>query len=413
MKTRRSYWQETLKSTFWFTPAVTAISLLGLLLLAELLENKVPRDLPLWLWRGNTVEGTRLLLSSIATAAMTVVGVLFSVTIVVLQQVSQQYTPRVIENFIRSLFNQFVLGFYIGTFGYAMLLLRSLPEEGRAPLLAPFIAILLAMICLALLIYFVHHIAKGIKSNTILAGITRQAVATLADLQNDMKGEGSHNLAPAGDPATQFEATFTSRYSGYLQDVNWQELRSLLSGIRWRGELCVTPGDYLHQGARLICIHTSIRLEAERESKIVALFHIDLTRTHSQDVRFGVRQMADMALRALSPGINDPTTAIEALNEIGTVLLHYTRHCDFSRPVVFPDGSWLQLKQPSYKAFVDLCFNEIALAGRDHYSVQERIQDILRHCQQLAGSERAHILSVKGEQLRREFGSVSGSTLFS
>lgn len=95
------------------------------------------------------------------------------------------------------------------------------------------------------------------------------------------------------------------------------------------------------------------------------------------------------------------------------MLLHYTRHCDFSRPVVFPDGSWLQLKQPSYKAFVDLCFNEIALAGKDHYSVQERIQDILRHCQQLAGSERAHILSVKSEQLRREFGSVSGSTLFS
>ena len=412
MKARFSYWKEILKSAFWFTPAVTAVGLLLLLLLAETLEDSVPHDLPLW--RGNTVEGTRLVLSSIATAVMTVVGVLFSVTIVVLQQVSQQYSPRVIENFIQSMFNQFVLGFYIGTFGFSMLLLRSLRErgDGQIPVLAPFIAIMLAMVCLALLIYFLHHLAKAMKSNTILAGITHQAVATLADLQNDMKREGCQ--APAvDDSALPFESTLRAGRSGYLQEVNWRKLQSILAGTRWQGELCVTPGDYLHQGARLLRIRTSSCLTAECEANIRALFHIDLTRTHSQDVRFGVRQMVDMALRALSPGINDPTTAIEALNEIGTVLLHYTRHCDFSRPVVFPDGSWLQLKQPSYKAFVDLCFNEIALAGKDHYTVQERIHEILRHCEQIAAPERSAILAFKREQLRREFGAVPGATLFS
>lgn len=412
MKARFSYWKEVLKSAFWFTPAVTAIGLLALLVLAELLENKVPEDLRLW--RQHTLAGTRLVLSSIATAVMTVVGVLFSVTIVVLQQVSQQYTPRAIENFIQSTFNQFVLGFYVGTFGYAMLLLSSLRGklDGEVPALAPFVAIVLAMVCMALLIYFLHHLAKSIKSNNILAGIARQAVKTLADLQNDVSREGC-KAAALDDPTVRFEATFTGVTSGYLQEVNWHKLRSILAGLRWQGELCVMPGDYVHEGARLMRIRTSRRLDAQCESNILALFRIDVTRTNSQDIRFGVRQMTDMALRALSPGINDPTTAIEALNEIGTVLLHYTRHCDFSRPVVFPDGSWLRLKQPSYKAFVDLCFNEIAFAGKSHHTVQERIHEILRHCEPLAGPERSPILTLKSEQLRREFGPVPGSTLFS
>lgn len=124
VKTRLSLVKEILKSAFWITPTVTTLALLALLFIVREIDKTLPAD-QLLLLKDESVHSSRLVLSSIATAVMTVVDVIFSVTVLVLQQVSQQYTPRVIENVIRSTSNQFVLGFYIGTFGYSLLLLAA------------------------------------------------------------------------------------------------------------------------------------------------------------------------------------------------------------------------------------------------------------------------------------------------
>jgi uncharacterized membrane protein len=415
MKSRAAYWLEILRSSFWLLPTMISLLILALAVMVGVLEAWSPQLAALPFLGGATVEGTRLLLSSIATAVMTVVGVLFSVTILVLQQVSQQYSPRVIDNFIRSRANQTVLGFYVGTFGYSLILLRTIHDGEQnpsgPPQLGPLIAILLALTCLALLIYFIHLLARSIKSNMILAAIRQEATKTLADLQSDL--EMNHHAGEAPPEWHRCEFLLRAARDGYLQEVSWWQLARILKGEPWQGETLVIPGDYIHKEMPLLRVRTGTRLMEKQRRRIEKIFVIDLVRTHSQDGRFGVRQMVDIALKALSPGVNDPSTAVEAVNEIGTVLLYYSNNCIRSRDVSYPDGSRLMLKEPSYGEFVDLCVNEIALAGRGFFLVEHAILKIINLALEgLADPERREVLETKRREIIKLAAKAPGAELF-
>lgn len=414
MRTRISYWLEILKSSFWLLPGLVSLALLSLVFLVETIEPAAggPLD-PERLFGGATAEGTRLLLSSIATALMTVVGVLFSVTIVVLQQVSQQFSPRVIDHFIRSKANQFVLGFYVGTFGYSLVLLRTIQNESQKPLpqLGPLLAIFLALVCLALLIFYIHRLATSIKSNMILAAIRVEAIRTLTSLQTDLT-QNHHQTLP-GELKESQAFTLRARKVGYLQEISWWELRGALHRGRWQAESLVIPGDYIHLGIPLLRLRTAAPLTSRQKRRLEKMFVIDLIRTHSQDVRFGVRQMVDVALRALSPGINDPSTAIEAINEIGSVLAVYTRECVRTGHMHYRDGSRLYLKEPTYREFVDLCVNEIAIDGERFHLVLRALQRIVELA---AGTtvepERQRVLQDKSDYLAEKVALAPGADSF-
>jgi uncharacterized membrane protein len=395
MRTRFAHFRELFKSKFWIIPALTSLGIMGLLPLLQILDLDFSTQFGrFFAYQGTSADGARMLLAAIATAAMTVVGVLFSITVVVLQQVSTQYTPRVIENFIRSASTQLVLGFYIGNFGYCLLLLRAIKggdTDGQRELHQAGVtaAIILALICLALLIFYVHHIAKSIKSNHIFAGITKEACQAIRDVRRDLEAH-SKGAVPSLQSSGTAETVILSDKSGYLQEIRWNRLKDILGSLNWRAEIQMIPGDYVHRQMPLLHLFADQPLPEDLEVKIRKLFFIDLVRTHTQDIRFGVRQMVDVALRALSPGINDPSTAIEGINELGAVLLHYANVAPVDQEQSGTAEAWdgqLRIRQPSYEEMVHEAFDQLALSGRPFRSVLVRIKDVLSHCHSQARYE--------------------------
>lgn len=386
MKSHLSYLAEVLSSKFWLLPTLIIVLILGLLAATVRVESPlISGGIASTLFTHASTQSARHILAAIATAVMTVVGVLFSITIVVLQQVSSQYSPRVIENFIRSRVSQLVLGFYIGTFGYCLLLLRVMPEVetsagSPSTRLSVSVAILLAMICLALLIYYIHHIAKAIKSIHILARVSHETVHSLKAMEQDVKAASCETQAEVRPEQLHHSETVRSSTNGYLQEIRWQRLGKLLKDRQWTAEIHVTPGDFLFKDISLVTVTTSRPLEPKTLRKVKSLFQVDLIRTHSQDPRFGIQQMVDVALRALSPGINDPSTAIEALNELGVVLNYFTVSCANAERITLANGCVIKFKRTSYEVFLSRCFDQIVNAAQGHRVVHERILEILLHC---------------------------------
>jgi uncharacterized membrane protein len=393
---RASLLLEAVQSRFWLLPSIIALLLMALMPLIRRVSLPEASFISrLLLYEGASDEGGRHLLTSVATATMTVVGVLFSVTILVLQQVSTQFTPRMIENFIRSTTSQTVLGFFVGTFGFSLLALRSVGVEGEAGVVPTHhlnvtVAIILAMTCLALLIYFVHHIAKSIESSFILASIRKKTVKVLREIEGSLFEEGQR---PVGIDSSSY--TLFARESGYVQEISWSKLPELLMRGPWRAEILVAPGDFIYPGMPLL------RLDSEfpNPKELLGLFEFGTHRTQSEDPHYGIKQLSDVALRALSPSTHDPSTAIEAIQEIGLVLYHFTHCCRHSKLMKFPGGALLQLKNDDFSTFVNNCFDQVMLAGKDFSGVLVAIRTALEESARAGEASRRRVLKMKIRQV--------------
>jgi uncharacterized membrane protein len=373
---RASY--EAIKARFWIIPAI--IVLLGILLAMFVqfipIGLRLPQPLSGIVFDASS-ENSRQILSAIATALMTVVGVLFSVVVVVLQQISAQYNPRVIEKFIRSGLSQAVLGMFIGTFVYCLLVLKQVPVDPRdsqdLPHLGINLGIIGAIACMMLLINYIHHIVYSIRAGRVVNQIHDEAIISLASYLKTLSESGKTMDSPA---TNCFENTYEicSRKTGFMQEYNIEALKKNLKGKRFHCRLDVLPGDYIRPGARFASLQTAAPLEEGVLQNLGDCFQVGEFRTHEQDVRLGVRQLADIALRALSPSMNDPTTATEALQAAGSVLIHFLRHCDLPRLLEFDDGSTLQLRSIRLKSLLALAFSECFLAAKDQLAVLQVIE---------------------------------------
>jgi uncharacterized membrane protein len=373
---RASY--EAIKARFWIIPAI--IVLLGILLAMFVqfipISLRLPQPLSGIVFDASS-ENSRQILSAIATALMTVVGVLFSVVVVVLQQISAQYNPRVIEKFIRSGLSQAVLGTFIGTFVYCLLVLKQIPVDPRDSTDLPHLGINLGIIgaigCMMLLINYIHYIVYSIRAGRVVNQIHDEAIRSLDSYLETL----SENGKTMGSPElSRFKNTYEiyARKTGFLQEYNIRALKKKLKGEQFHCKFQVLPGDYIRPGARLATLQTAAPIEQELLQKLRVCFQVGEFRTHEQDVRLGVRQLADIALRALSPSLNDPTTATEALQASGSVLIHFLRHCDLPENLEFDDGSSLQLRSVGLKSLLALAFSECLSAANDQLAVLQVIE---------------------------------------
>jgi len=379
MKSRIRFLFEMLRSKFWLLPAAITTFLLGL----NLLINSVGNPAGITLGSVNetarlvSTEGQRIILSSIAGVVITVVGVLFSITVVVLQQVSAQYSPRVIENFRRSLQSQGILGVHLGTFGFAILQLEQLNSETEKSLpIGTLIVIGLAVICLFSITYYIHYLTQSIKSNTILANIRDESIQAIKDLAREFQGFHAVSTEDIRSDLSH-RHVIRSDKAGYLQDIRWDKLKTVLKETASVLEVERTAGDYINFNMTLLSVRSQKPLPKPLEEKIRNLFSIGITRTHTQDIKFGIRQMVDVAQKALSPGINDPTTSVEVLNEIGNVLVHLNQLETGLGILKFEGESTLVIHQPRFIELIELSFNEILVSGRNFVVVLRRVEQVL------------------------------------
>lgn len=355
-----------IRSSLWFVPALLVTSaIVAAVALVEI--DKVyafdwSEAYPLLFGAG--AEGSRGMLSTIAGSMITVAGLTFSLTISALATASGQYTSRILRNFMRDPHNQFVLGAFVSIFAYCLVVLRAIRsgDEGAfVPSLAVFAGLLLAIGGIWVLVFFIHHIATSIQATTIIENITAETIASAQRaLPETVEGTPSPAEADAARERADRErgrpAMAQSR--GYVQAMDMKRLLELAQKYDAIVRLDVRPGDFVMEGGRLLRAVSSSTQRVD-PSALADTIAIHGFRTIDQEFGFGIRQLVDVALKALSPGVNDTTTAVMCIDHLAAVL---SRIAERPIPDCYraPDGC-IRVFIPgwSFRGILDAAFDQI------------------------------------------------------
>ena len=373
-----------LADRFWVLPALLVVAgiLLALALVGLDRSGRVPQwliDSP-WLYNGGGT-GARTLLGAVASSTIGVAGTVFSITIALLSLAAGQMGPRLLRNFVRDRGNQFTLGAFLGTFSYALMVLRSVRTQAEGafvPHLSMSVGILLAFVCVGTLVFFVGHMASRINVDTVIELVSEDVGAAIRRLTIK---ERPAPLEPV--PFGKHVTSVSDERRGYLQEFDADQLADWAEDNRVFIQLLVRPGDFVFPGAAVALVEPRADGCGEAIRRATALGGQRVSRS---DLEFAVRQLVEVAVRALSPGINDPHTAISVIDRMGASL------CDLV-PLHLPSGQVMRSGKPvllapsiDYGGLVDAMFHMIRQNAAGSAAVLIRIVEILTA---VTGYERA------------------------
>ena len=343
----RNLWQQLIDS-YWFIP--TACVIAGIVLAPLLVtidqhfDRETVRELS-FAFTGDD-DAARAIMTSIAGAVLGVAGTTFSITIAVLSMASSQFGPRLLRNFLTDTPNQFVLGAFIGTFSYSLLVLKSIHQYDVSfgvPQLAVTFAIIMAIICALLLVYFVQHMVHAIQASHVIQNASNDAINNIhywysdhCDIQHQRDVE-HHDIEQFHTwPATPI----LPPRSGYVQQIYLESLITLTQDYGGVVQIHSNLGDYVTDKNVIGYFYqrpidhpnnqqkTTTPQLAVLPSKPDGLFwqrfagciRIEQRLAHSNDIAYSLGQMTEIAVRALSPGINDPKTAVNCIQSLTSCL---------------------------------------------------------------------------------------------
>lgn len=367
---------DALRTNFWFIPSTMTVSAIALSLIVIEADRRVGEDVISWIWTGNP-EGARAVLSTIASSMITVAGVVFSITIVALTLASSQFGPRLLRSFMRDRSDQFVLGTFVSTFIYSILVLRAVHND-FVPYIAVSIGIAFSVLSVGVLIHFIHHVATSIQAENLSATVAHElvdAIEKLAEAESDpSRRDTSETEHPLPDDLADGSCHILAAQDGYIQFVDHGETFEIAKNCDLLLVLCQRPGDFVAKDSLLGYAYPKAHCSEKTAREIQRRFIIDSYRTSVQDIRYGMHQLVEIALRALSPGINDPFTAATCIDWLG-VALGRLAQCDFSFRYQYDDAGKLRLviEHDTFNDLVDTAFNQIRRAGRSHPFIALRL----------------------------------------
>jgi uncharacterized membrane protein len=316
-----------LRSSFWFTPSlIVVVSMAFAVALIETDSAGSDRWLAQWpRLFGVGPVGARDMLSTLAGSMMSIMGVTFSMTLVALALASSQNTSRILSNFMRSRVTQITLGIFAGIFAYCLIVLRTIRsgDVEFVPSLAVFFAFVLALGSIGVLVFFIHHIASSIQASSIIASITQDTIASIERLFPERLGHGPDDEDQ--DQVRQSLAEMTwhavpAEMNGYLQSVDNDALLRLARDRQTVVRMERGIGAFVVQNTALASLALEDPPDQETIAALNACYSISRHRTIEQDPAFGIRQIVDMALKALSPGVNDTSTAVMGVDYLTAIL---------------------------------------------------------------------------------------------
>ena len=266
----------------------------------------------------------QVILGGIAASIMTVVSIVFAILLMTLTLASMQFSPRIIVSFSRDRVTQWTLGIFLGTFSYCMAALpaaRSLPHP-FAPVATVLGAMVLALVCVTLLLFFIHHISHAISVNFIVDRIAAESEAVIDEIMPRPRAF-PHQIAVGLTSPVSGEAAVLSVASGYIRFIDTKRLVELAKSYRVAVLVLRRIGHFVPEGAPLLRVSKPERLSPECEVELAGVFDIGPSRTLQQDIEYGVLQIVDIALKAISPAVNDPTTAINCVDQLSRILIRF------------------------------------------------------------------------------------------
>ena len=334
---------------------------------------------------GVGAEGSRGMLTAIAGSMLTVAALAFSLTLTTITQVSSQYSPRVLRNFMADRINQIVMGYFVAVFTYCLIVLgtiRGTDENKFVPGTAVLVGLLLALGGVAALILFIHHIAESLQTGTIVRHIHEETVDAIKSLYPDKFGDPIDDVEKAkaalkyGSETVGWHPVLSTR-TGYLQRINTDGL--LKWAIRHKVVLRIDRdmGGFVGEESVIFSVRSGMERpdpdEADWPDDLIKYVSIGRNRSISQDVSFGIQQLVDIALKALSPGINDTTTAIMAVDYLGATISQLA-HRKFPAPLR-SDGKHLRVivLSADFKSYIRLAFDLVRINAKGNHAVLRRI----------------------------------------
>ena len=325
--------------------------------------------------------GARGMMSAIAGLMMIVVGLTFSMILMVLALASSQYTSRILRNFMRSRVTQVVLGIFSGIFTYCLIVLRTIRggDEGAfVPSLAVFFGFVLALGGVGALMFFIHHIASSIQASNIIASVANETIHTIERLFPERLGQGPDEGNDKSEPNLLTEwnwCTVLARESGYIQDV---DIAALLGMARDRNSIVRMErgiGEFVVRDTSLVSLALQDPLDQETIAALQATFTVSHLRTVEQDVTFGIKQIVDMALKALSPGIIDTTTAVICVDYLTAVLARIAPR-EIPSSHRYEEGKLRVIaKGPDFESMLAESFNQIRSIAKGDIVIMSRMID--------------------------------------
>lgn len=385
MKKLLFFWNE-LKATFWFVPVLiilfSVLLSVGLVVLDSFIN--LPQNNFTRFFFVNSADSARSILSTISGAMIGVAGTVFSVTLVALTLASSQFGPRLIKNFMYVRLNQVVLGSYISTYLYCLFVLTAIKEEGYTfiPALSILVAIFVAMANIVLLIVFIHRIAVSIQADKVISDISAFISSQVKVLFPERMGEEADNQESYDLTAIKSDfsksISVKSPKSGYLQYIDSETLMEIVTRNNALLELQIRPGSFLVEGMEIGMLHSNEKIDDEEVAKILQQLVIGATKTAHQDLEFSIHQMVEIAVRALSPGVNDPYTAIACIDNL-TASLCYLATAKFPSKFRFDKEKNLRIiaNTLDFEGILDAAFNQIRQFSAGSTAVIIRLMEAL------------------------------------
>lgn len=395
MKTKLAAFWESLKTSFWFLPSLMVVAAIGLSYgIIYIDRHWIAKE---WLLYGllytGGLDGAREILSTIAGSAITVAGVIFSITMVALTLTTNQFGPRLLRNFTRDRGNQIVLGIFIGTFIYCLLVSRTIQVEGNEtyfPRFAVSFSILLAVIDVGVLVYFINHVASSIQADQVVDNVSNELHSAIYRLFPHER-EGTSVAAPRrpAPPALKhLPGQVVAGIEGYLVAIDADHLLHLAQKHDLVMQTHHRLGDFVFPTVPIVSYSPTRDLDADFDKSVRRSFVVESQRTSRQDVEFAVSKLVEVAVRALSPSINDPFTAMSCINRLGAALSLISRR-------EFPVTQWydsggnirLHLQVITFDDLLEAAFDQIRLYSSGNYDVQMRLLQTLRMLAATAGQQ--------------------------
>ncbi|MFG0264126.1 MAG: DUF2254 domain-containing protein [Rhodopirellula sp. JB055] len=327
-----------IRGSYWFIPSWMVFSAIVLsqvtIWIDRSLGNAWLQDY--WFTSMNQPDGARALLATVAGSMITVAGVTFSLTILAVSHATSHFGPRLLDNFMRDRGNQITLGTFVATFLYCLLVLRvvrgeAVPEswdmtvEAFVPQLSLFVSLILTIASVGELIYFIHHVPDSIHISTVLRRLATDMSAKFDELYPETLGVPLDEHKEPPTLAKDFLHAVPSSVTGYLQGIDEDELMSFAKKYQAVVRLKKRPGDFICRGEFLAEVTRTIDWNEDHSDQVRRGFTIGFSRTPTQDVFFILNEFVEVATRALSPGVNDPFTAMQCIDWLSDGLVQLSR----------------------------------------------------------------------------------------
>jgi uncharacterized membrane protein len=395
---------ENVRASLWFLPGVLVVLCIALAAGTihgdQRLAARDSEAIP-FLFSG-TADAARTMLSTIASSLLTVLSIAFSLTMVALQQASSQFSPRVLRSVTSSRVNQTVVGVYSGTFIYALLILRTIRGE-HSP--APFVpalsvtsAVLLALVCITMLVYFIHHVSLSLQVSEVIKRLHDELIEHFEQrFAKPLVCDDEPAHEQAAETSEQAEhGQVRAREGGFVRriDLGLADVRAEHTTV-W---LTAKVGEFVPRGGLLASIDPA---DGALGDKVRNAYIFDSERSHAQDPLFDVRQLVDIGLRALSPGVNDPTTAEYVLRQLGDALcLLASRQVPARTYVAKPGRVRVIVAGPGWDTFVEGAFSQLRRACRADFDVTRCLLEVLMSLgEQTVTQDRASAVRLQAEQV--------------